>query len=48
MAKARNRFHIKLRILSLENCKQSLRVESWKVEIKAEKAKNLKIKMNKS
>jgi len=25
-----NRFHVKLRILSPENCKQSLRVKSWK------------------
>ena len=33
----RNRFHVKLRILSPENCKQSLRVKSWKAEVTAEK-----------
>ena len=33
-----NRFHVKLRILSPENCKQSLRVKSWKVEVTAEKS----------
>jgi len=32
-----NRFHVKLRILSPENCKQSLRVKSGKAEITAEK-----------
>ena len=32
-----NRFHVKLRILSPENCKQSLQVKSWKAEITAEK-----------
>jgi len=32
-----NRFHVKLRILSPKNCKQSLRVKSWKAEITAEK-----------
>ena len=32
-----NRFHVKLRILSPENCKQSLQVKSWKVEVTAEK-----------
>jgi len=32
-----NRFHVKLPILSPENCKQSLRVKSWKAEVKAEK-----------
>jgi len=32
-----NRFHVKLRILSTENCKQSLRVKSWKTEVTAEK-----------
>ena len=32
-----NRFHIKLRILGPENCKQSLRVKSWKAEVTAEK-----------
>ena len=32
-----NRFHVKLRILSPENYKQSLRVKSWKAEITEEK-----------
>ena len=32
-----NRFHVKLRILSSENCKQSLRVKSWKAAVTAEK-----------
>jgi len=32
-----NRFHAKLRILSPENCKQSLRVKSWKTKVTAEK-----------
>ena len=32
-----NRFHVKLRILSPENCKQSLRVKSWKAEVTAER-----------
>ena len=32
-----NRFHVKLRILSPENCKQSLWVQSWKAEVTAEK-----------
>jgi len=32
-----NRFHVKLRILSPENCKQSLRVTSWKAEVAAVK-----------
>ena len=32
-----NRFHVKLRILSPENCKQSLQVKSWKAEVIAEK-----------
>jgi len=32
-----NRFHVKLRILSPENCKHSLRVKSWKAEVTAEK-----------
>ena len=32
-----NRFRVKLRILSPENCKQSLRVNSWKAEVTAEK-----------
>ena len=30
------RFHVKLRILSPENCKQSLQVKSWKAEVTAE------------
>ena len=30
-----NRFHVKLRILSPENCKQSLQVKSWKAEVTA-------------
>ena len=32
-----NRFHVKLRILSPENCKQSLQVKSWKAEVTADK-----------
>jgi len=32
----RNRFHVKLRIFSPENCKQSLQVKSWKAEVTAE------------
>ena len=32
-----NRFHVKLRILSPENCKQGLRVKSWEAEVTAEK-----------
>jgi len=28
-----NQFHVKLRILSPENCKQSLGVKSWKAEV---------------
>jgi len=32
-----NRFHVKLRILSPDNCKQSLQVKSWKAEVTAEK-----------
>jgi len=32
-----NRFHVKLRILSTENCKQSLQVKSRKTEVTAEK-----------
>ena len=32
-----NWFHVKLRILSPENCKQSLWVKSWKAEVTAEK-----------
>ena len=33
----RNQFHVKLRILSPENCNQSLQVKSWKAEVTAEK-----------
>jgi len=43
-----NRFHVKLRILNPENCKESLRVKSWKVKLRAEKMNNLKTKMNTS
>ena len=32
-----NRFHVKLRILRPENCKQSLQVKSWEAEVTAEK-----------
>ena len=32
-----NRFHVKLRILSPENCQQSSQVKSWKAEVAAEK-----------
>ena len=32
-----NRFHVKLRILSPENCRQSLQVKSWKADVTAEK-----------
>ena len=32
-----NRFHVKLHILSPENCKQSLQVKSWKAQVTAEK-----------
>jgi len=35
-----NRFHVKLRILSPENCKQSLQVKTWKAEVTAEKKQN--------
>ena len=41
-----NPFHVKLRILSPENCKQSLRVKSWKAEVTAEKKNKLKTKTN--
>jgi len=34
-----NQFYVKLRIPSPENCKQSLRVKSWKAEVTAEKNK---------
>jgi len=40
-----NQFHVKLRILSTENCKQSLRVKSWKAEVTAEKKNKLKTKI---
>ena len=32
-----NRFYVKLRILSPENCKQSLEVKSWEAGVTAEK-----------
>jgi len=32
-----NWFHVKLRILSPENCKQSLRVKSWNAKVASEK-----------
>jgi len=32
-----NRFQVKLRILSPENCKRSLQVKNWKAEVIAEK-----------
>jgi len=35
-----NRFHVKLRILSPEICKQSLRMKSWKAEVRAEEETN--------
>ena len=38
-----NRFHVKLRILSPENCKQSLRVKSWKAEVTAKKKQNSRL-----
>ena len=41
-----NRFHIKLRILGPENCKQSLQVKSWKAEVTAEKKLKTKIKIS--
>ena len=31
-----NRFHVKSRIFSPENCKQSLQVKSWKADVTAE------------
>ena len=34
-----NRFHVNVRILSPENCKQSSRVSSWKAKVTAEKNK---------
>ena len=39
-----NRFHVKLRIFSPENCKQSLQVKSWKAEVTAEKKSRLQSK----
>jgi len=39
-----NWFHIKLHILRLENWKQSLWVKSWKGTVRAEKAKNSRLK----
>ena len=38
-----NRFHVKLRILSPENCKQSLRVKRRKAEVTAEKKTNARL-----
>jgi len=38
-----NRFHVKLRILCPENCKQNLRVKSWKAEVTAEKKTNSRL-----
>jgi len=38
-----NRFHVKLRILNPEKCKQSLRVKSWKAEVTAEKKTNSRL-----
>ena len=32
-----NWFYVKLRILTPENCKQSLQVKTWKAEVTAEK-----------
>jgi len=32
-----SRFHVKLRILSPENCKQRLRVKIWTAEVTAKK-----------
>ena len=40
------RFHVKLRILSPENCKQSLQVKSWKAEVTAEKKLKTTIKIS--
>jgi len=37
-----NRFHVKLRIVSPETCKQSLRVQSWKAIVTAEETNKLK------
>jgi len=41
-----NRFHVKLRILSPENCKQSSQVKIWKVEVTAEKNLKTTIKIS--
>jgi len=40
-----NRFHVKLRMLSPENCKQSLQVKSWKAKVTAEKKKNSRLQL---
>ena len=40
-----NRFHVKLCILIPENCKQILRVKSWKAKVTAEK-KNSRLQSN--
>ena len=38
-----NRFHVQLRVLIPEICKQSLRVKSWKAKVRLEKAKTIVI-----
>jgi len=38
-----NWFHVKLRILSPKNCKESLLVKSWKAEVTAEKKTNSRL-----
>jgi len=43
-----HRFHVKLHILSPENCRQTLLVESLKAKPRAEKANELETKMSKS
>ena len=43
-----HRFHVKLHILSPENCRQTLLVESLKATPRAEKANELETKMSKS
>jgi len=42
-----NRFHVKLLILSIENCEKGLRVKNWKAK-RAEKTKKLKTKIYKT
>ena len=41
-----NRFHVKLRILRPENCKQSQQGKSWKAEVTAEKKIKTTIKIS--